>query len=109
MQVSMIFGFPSLSVCSMSTMTRAAPWTRSIAPPMPFTILPGTIQLARSPARETCMPPRTAVSMWPPRIMPKESAESKNAAPGLRQEPTRGQRRRRPRARRLVLSLATMP
>ena len=29
----------------------AAPWTRSIAPPMPLTILPGTIQLARSPSR----------------------------------------------------------
>ena len=29
------------------------------------------------------MPPSTAVSMWPPRIMPNDSAESKYAAPGL--------------------------
>ena len=61
----------------MSTMTRLAPWTRSIAPPMPLTILPGTIQLARSPLTETCMPPSTATSMWPPRIMAKLVAESK--------------------------------
>ena len=49
---------------------------------MPLTIEPGTIQLARSPAMETCMPPRTAVSMWPPRIIAKLSEESKNEAPG---------------------------
>ncbi|CAM5437926.1 hypothetical protein SAFG77S_04525 [Streptomyces afghaniensis] len=53
-----------------------------MAPPMPVTIRPGIAQLARSPRSETCMAPSTAVSMWPPRIMPKESAESKNAAPG---------------------------
>ena len=29
------------------------------------------------------MPPSTAVSMCPPRIMPNDSAESKNAAPAL--------------------------
>ena len=40
---------PSLATCSISTMTRLAPWTRSIAPPMPLTILPGIIQLAMSP------------------------------------------------------------
>ena len=28
------------------------------------------------------MAPSTAVSMWPPRIMPKDSAESKKEAPG---------------------------
>jgi hypothetical protein len=48
---------------------------------MPLTILPGTIQLARSPVRETCMPPSTAVSMCPPRIIPNESEESKYDAP----------------------------
>ena len=42
---------PSLATCSMTTMTRAAPLTRSIAPPMPLTILPGTAQLAMSPPR----------------------------------------------------------
>ncbi|SLC48454.1 Uncharacterised protein [Mycobacteroides abscessus subsp. abscessus] len=63
MQASTILGLPSRSVCSITTMTRRAPWTRSIAPPIPFTILPGTIQLARSPVFDTCIPPSTAVSM----------------------------------------------
>ncbi|SEF17057.1 hypothetical protein SAMN05216533_8128 [Streptomyces sp. Ag109_O5-10] len=79
---STILGVPSLAVCSIRTMTRRAPWTRSIAPPMPLTILPGIIQLARSPAADTCMAPSTAVSMWPPRIIPKDRAESKKEAPG---------------------------
>ena len=56
--------------------------TRSMAPPMPFTILPGIIQLARSPYRDTCsrdywsileypesiltcMAPSMVISMWP--------------------------------------------
>ena len=62
---------PSLATCSISTITRLAPWTRSIAPPMPLTILPGIIQLAMSPPAETCIAPRIAASMWPPRIIPK--------------------------------------
>jgi len=33
----------------MATITRLAPLTRSIAPPIPGTILPGIIQLARCP------------------------------------------------------------
>ena len=72
--------------------------TRSMAPPMPFTILPGIIQLARSPARDTwggvviprdcdgdlpwelevwcgtCMAPRMVRSTWPPRIIAKLSS-----------------------------------
>jgi hypothetical protein len=43
---------------------------------------PGTIQLARSPATDTCIAPRTAVSMWPPRIMAKLVEESKYDEPG---------------------------
>ena len=43
---------PSLAVCSMTTRTRWTPETRSIAPPMPLTILPGIIQLARSPCSD---------------------------------------------------------
>ena len=43
----MIFGVP-LAVCCIATMT-LAPVTRSIAPPIPGTILPGIIQLARRP------------------------------------------------------------
>ena len=60
----------------------AAPCTRSIAPPGPFTIFPGIIQFARSPVADTCIAPRIAASILPPRIMPKLVAESKNAAPG---------------------------
>ncbi len=40
------FEAPSLETCSMVTITRFTPATRSIAPPMPLTILPGIIQLA---------------------------------------------------------------
>ena len=70
-----------MATCSISTITRLAPWTRSIAPPIPLTILPGIIQFAMSPAAETCMAPRIAASILPPRIIPKEVAESKNDAP----------------------------
>ena len=54
---SRIFGVPSLALCSISTTTRFTPLTKSIAPPGPLTILPGTIQLARSPVAETSSPP----------------------------------------------------
>src|SRR5690606_7925080 len=64
---------PFLVQCSISTTTRLTPATRSIAPPMPLTILPGTIQLARSPLSVTSIAPRIARSTWPPRIMAKES------------------------------------
>ncbi|KAG1479347.1 hypothetical protein G6F53_014254 [Rhizopus delemar] len=64
---------PFLAVCSISTTTRCTPATRSIAPPMPLTILPGTIQLARSPLAVTCMAPRMARLTWPPRIIAKLS------------------------------------
>src|SRR5882672_2935032 len=47
---SSILEVPSFAVCSIVTTTRRAPATRSIAPPMPLTILPGTIQLARFPS-----------------------------------------------------------
>ena len=36
-----IFFSPDFAVCSIVTTSRRAPATRSIAPPMPFTILPG--------------------------------------------------------------------
>ena len=76
------FGDPSRATCSVRTTTRGVPATRSIAPPMPLTIFPGIIQLARSPHSETCMAPSTAIFTWPPRIMPKLVAESNTAAPG---------------------------
>ncbi len=49
---------------------------------LPFTIFPGIIQLARSPFSETCMAPRIARLIWPPRIMRKLSAEEKKLEPG---------------------------
>ena len=66
-----------LATCSIITITRLAAATRSIAPPIPLIILPGIIQLARSPVSATCIAPRIAQSMWPPRIMAKDSADEK--------------------------------
>ena len=40
-QVASSLGLPSLAVCSMVTITDRAPWTRSMAPPMPFDHFPG--------------------------------------------------------------------
>ena len=66
-----------LATCSIITITRLAAATRSIAPPIPLIIFPGIIQLARSPFSATCMAPRIAQSMWPPRIMANDSADEK--------------------------------
>src|SRR5690606_825287 len=81
---SLISSVPSffLATCSISTTTRPTPATRSMAPPMPLTILPGIIQLARSPFSETCMAPRMARLILPPRIIANESADEKNDEPG---------------------------
>ncbi len=70
-----------MATCSISTITRFAPCTRSIAPPMPLTIFPGIIQFAMSPAADTCIAPRIAASILPPRIIPNDVAESKKLAP----------------------------
>jgi len=40
------------------------------------------MKFARSPLAETCRAPKTDTSMWPPRIMAKDSAESNVEAPG---------------------------
>ena len=64
------------------TTTRRAPTTRSIAPPTPRTSLPGIAQLAMSPRSLTCSAPSTATSTWPPRIIAKLEALSKDDAPG---------------------------
>mmetsp|Transcript_31031 Transcript_31031/g.81260 ORF Transcript_31031/g.81260 Transcript_31031/m.81260 type:complete len:218 (-) Transcript_31031:788-1441(-) len=82
-QSSRILCLPPFAVCSM-VMTTLVPGddTRSIAPPIPLTILPGIIQFARSPRDDTCIAPRTLMSMWPPRIIPKLSSEEKKAPPG---------------------------
>lgn len=61
-----IFGFPSRALCSIVITTFVVGEdTRSMAPPMPFTIIPGIIQLAKSPFSDTCMPPRIVRSMCP--------------------------------------------
>ena len=76
-----IFGLP-LAVWIIAMTTRLQPVTRSMAPPMPGTILPGTIQLASRPRSSTSRPPSTVRSTWPPRIRPNEKALSKAQAPG---------------------------
>jgi 3-oxoacid CoA-transferase B subunit len=57
--------------------------TKSIAPPIPFTIFPGIFQLAISPFSDTSMAPKTVSCTCCPLIMAKEVAESKRAAPGM--------------------------
>ncbi len=78
-----ILGLPSLAQCSITATTRRTPATRSIAPPGPLTIFPGTIQFAMSPLSATSSAPRMERSMCPPRIMANESALEKNAEPGM--------------------------
>src|SRR5258708_38159517 len=77
-----IFFSPFFVTCSIVTMSRRAPATRSIAPPIPFTIAPGTIQLAMTPLLETCIAPRIDRSTLQTRIIENESADEKNDAPG---------------------------
>src|SRR6185312_8945510 len=62
-QALRILDLPALLACSISAITRLTPATRSIAPPMPFTILPGMVQLAISPPSETSIAPRMAMSI----------------------------------------------
>ena len=80
-----ILGRPWRSTCSMVTQTCGVPATRSIAPPTAG-FLPGTYQLARSPAAETWRAPSTVTSRCPPRIMAKDIAESVIAAPGMQSD-----------------------
>ncbi len=68
---------PSFEQCSLTMYTVLAPVTRSMAPPMPASILPGTIQLAMLPFSSTWSVPRKVASRWPPRIMANEVALSK--------------------------------
>ena len=50
---------PARLVCIIATTMLSAEATRSIAPPIPFTIFPGIFQLAMSPVEETSIAPRT--------------------------------------------------
>ena len=49
---------PRLLVCIMATIIVSADATKSIAPPIPFTIFPGIFQLAMSPFSETSIAPK---------------------------------------------------
>ena len=77
-----IFDSPTLLTCIMATIMFSADATKSIAPPIPLTILPGIFQLAISPFSATSMAPRIVKSTCCPRIIPKLNAESKKLAPG---------------------------
>ena len=82
-QASRILCAPPLAVCSIVMTTRVPLETRSIAPPMPLTILPGMIQFARSPLLATCSAPRMVRSTFFARIMPKLSELEKMLAPAM--------------------------
>ena len=73
---------PFLVQCSINTITRCTPPTKSIAPPMPLTILPGIIQLAKSPLPATSIAPKIAKFTAPPRIIANDSELEKKDAPG---------------------------
>ncbi|MNQ97962.1 hypothetical protein D3C85_1136340 [compost metagenome] len=73
---------PALLMCCMATIIFLAEATRSMAPPMPFTILPGIFQLAISPFSDTSMAPKMVRSTFCARIIPKLMAESKIDEPG---------------------------
>ena len=63
---------PPWVVWVMAMMTRLAPASRSMAPPMPGTFTPGMIQLAMLPCSSTSRVPRMVMSRWPPRARAKE-------------------------------------
>ena len=75
------FELPALSQCCMATMMFFALATKSIAPPMPLTILPGTFQFAMSPFSLTSMAPKIVRSTFWARIIPKLMALSKIEEP----------------------------
>ena len=70
-------------VCIIATMMFFALATRSMAPPIPFTIFPGIFQLAISPFSLTSIAPNTVRSTLPARIIPKLKALSKKEEPGM--------------------------
>ena len=76
------FDFPFLLVCIIATIIFSALATKSIAPPIPLTILPGIFQFAISPFCETSIAPNIVRSTCLPLIIEKLIAESKKLAPG---------------------------
>ena len=67
-------------MCSITTITLLPEPTKSIAPPIPFTIFPGIIQLAMSPVFETYNAPRIVKSKCLPLTIAND-AELENADP----------------------------
>lgn len=79
LSISFSRAFPVIfsALCCITTITFDPLLTRSIAPPIPFAILPGIIQFAMSPLWLTCRAPSMVMSRWPPRMMEKDSEEEK--------------------------------
>ena len=80
----------AVGVLSIKIRTRSAPWTRSIAPPIPFTMAPGTIQSAKLPDDETCMcrapqlnVPAALRSQAPNQRMPRPAGAATVSLPAL--------------------------
>lgn len=68
--------------CSITTITLDPHATKSMAPPIPLTNLPGMIQLAISQVWLTWRDPKIVKSRCPPRIIEKDWAEENNDPPG---------------------------
>ena len=65
----------------MTTRTFEPAATKSVAPPIPFTILPGITQLAISPLLVIYIAPNTVKSRCPPLTIPKDSLLENVVAP----------------------------
>ncbi len=68
--------------CSITTITLDPHATKSIAPPIPFTNLPGIIQFAMSQVWLTWSDPKIVKSRWPPLIIPNDWEEENREPPG---------------------------
>lgn len=74
--------FLLLFECSITTITSDPQATKSIAPPIPLTSLPGIIQFAMSHVLLTCKAPSIVKSKCPPLMMAKDFEEENNDPPG---------------------------
>lgn len=74
--------FLFLAECYITTITLEPQATKSIAPPMPLTNLPGIIQLAISQVWLTWRDPKIVKSKWPPLMIPNDWDEENRDPPG---------------------------
>lgn len=75
--------FPDdFELCCITMITLDPLFTKSIAPPIPWTFLPGTSQLAISHVLLTCNAPSMVMSRWPPRIIANDYELEKHEPPG---------------------------